>query len=432
MSRPDIKARFSDIQKIFVEEKSLADNLVQCIKRGSFAFDQEVSAYVKSFGGVYCFSETFQVWLDEQLRPFLHPKKIRSGALDDKPVLSRPTSAADGSDFKIGSIAEADQSVSKAQNTPQVHVPVSKEAEMDSMLRALGQTMHIKQKKPKKRLAPTTLSEAPRATGSEAEADVRFQSIAISPIDQFGITIPLDKIPKSHSMSEAAATNTAGEESSRCGFGDNVNQINDQNDKVASLEHKPLTLTIDTNLSNKSIGHNSWTDDHNNGNLSADDLNMFARMGAVYAALLVHLYIPFAVGVPFLAKLLGFSSAKVGSDVSSGSVFKGSIHLHVFAAKAVESSLPLFGHLGPELAIELSNCIPLQMYCLETACFLKNLGEDLAVSKLIDGRSKGSEYMMSQSSMDDQDADRKYSFIRPFHADFDDRNQYKTQVVCLI
>ena len=146
-------------------------------------------------------------------------------------------------------------------------------------------------------------------------------------------------------------------------------------------------------------------------------------MAELYSDLLVHLYIPFSVGVPFLSKLIGFppiENVDHSGVTNSGTMnfLSSDSHMRVFAAKAMELSISVIGYLGPAISSEISSSDSMQLHSPEAVFNLRNLSDDIYLygSRVADSPSAGG--IAKEGS----------GFLRPFHSDIDDRNQYKSQV----
>lgn len=410
--------KINEIHAFFVNDSDLIDSFLVCIKSNSFQKYPEVNSFARSFGGVYGFSELFQVWIDEQVHLLLFPKKTKSSmvGIPEEPAVLLGTSSSP-----------------IAVQPPEIPAILSSIPEplreSDIMLRVLGATMHVKQKKPKKRLAPTAVATPSVATMPLPAAEE--PAAEVNPRDSFGISVPVGNILPADALYACCSTRPA----------ENVpveDILTASNDVPLAANCLSEPLLVDNGLSVLRVGTSLNGDSSDAGEMRRDrdlltvsEVRTLVNISAVYAALVVHLYIPFAVGVPFLAKLLGavVNQNKPGTlPTPSPCVFKSIIHVHVFAAKAVEFCLPLFGHLGSDLALELVNCTALSTYCPEAAQLLRSLADDSFTER--EKRVGGAAVGYGSPDAVAGDLGRRDAFIRPFRADEDDRNLYKTQV-CL-
>ena len=76
--------------------------------------------------------------------------------------------------------------------------------------------------------------------------------------------------------------------------------------------------------------------------------------------------------------------------------------------------------------MELANSPAMQSYCTDAAILLRSLADE----SFSERQASTHDNISGQRKTDnDVDIRKKDSFIRPFHADIDDRNLYKTKVL---
>lgn len=439
MSKTSNLEKLNGIRAVFTEENAVLDQFIQCIKENSFKEFPDVDSFVRTFGGVYGFSELFQIYLDNEVQMLLYPKKNKQTTEQ-----LRGSIATDTIPKELPGADVADKAGAAAATLDETPTPAT---ETEMMLRVLGSTMHVKPKKVKKRLAPTAVPvppTPPMATATATGADSSNHAVnsgtlfpAPAALDSIGVAVPINKdLPHDILWRKSSS----GDEPMKPpGLDINTAQLSSPSAgrKPAAPENAtpPAVprIIVDSNMTvtkvNPHAANTPFTgsEEENKDILSVAEVTAIVNMSAVYASLVVRLYIPFAVGIPFLTKLLGSTVSLVyqTGGTPSPSVFRTIIHVHVFAAKAIEFSLPLFGHLGPELAMELASSPAMQSYCPDAALLLRSLADE----SFSESETAAPHHATGlRKAVNDVDVREKDSFIRPFHADIDDRNLYKTKV----
>lgn len=431
------RSKTDDIGAFFAENNDLLENVIRCIKNSSFHQFPDANQFIRGFGGVYGFSELFQLWLDEQMQVVLLPKKVKSNI----PGIPEERTGV-GSNARMNSIAatlpDASNTSNRDKATDSFPTP---ERESDVMLRILGATMRVKQKKPKKRLVPTAVPSS-CIQASEPTLDLNLGISSRNQLGSVSVVVPVenalsaDVIPaQSGDAFQYPVLESGCRQTKEDSYTEKKSEISPEK------RPPPPPIQVESGIAPLRIGSLLTTSTQNNsdpneGKLSVTEVQKLVNIAAVYSALVVHLYIPFAVGIPFLGKLLGATAIPTNpmrlmvSAKPAEFVFRTIIHIHVFAAKAVEISLPLLGHLGPDLALELANSAAVCTYCPEAARLLRSLADDASSDRgkdrVDESRSNGRKD--ESMSVSYNDVSGRDTFIRPFHADVDDRNLYKTQV----
>ena len=404
--------KYGALRALFFDGAPQAADLLNCIKSNCFSEHQLVYEWIKQFGGVNGFADVFQTWVDEQLQSTLYQRKVTTTT-----DVTESMQGGDRIDTAVHPpVVEIDSNpiLSTARNEeagPGQGALDGRERDSEMMLRVLGQTMHVKQKKPKKRLVPTQVATAPVVVDQSTSQTCKSFASDNTPHSVVG-TRSQPFMSYDGPVPPPDMSVNSGDKSFR--------------DKAPDREVSTLSPTF---LSNHRRNTSTSCDDTASSGevVSVAEVRVLIDVAATYASLVVHLYIPFSSAIPFLAKLLsvavdqpmnqsGFSSQR--------NIFITATHIHVFAAKCVEFCLPLFGHLGPHITMELTNSPVLQSYCSESVMLLRSLADDSYLERELrsgaGASNNGTDVSGNIGGLD--------MFIRPFHADVDDRNLYKTQV----
>jgi hypothetical protein len=342
MNREAFKSRSIELYQAFHRDDGIVARLISAIKNDSVS-DESLSLFLRGFGGIYGLSEVFQLWLEEQVLSLSSH--------------SAPTSSFDDS--------QQPPSFSFIPQSPVSDRPPSRsEVESDAIMTMLRQTMFVKPKKAKKRLAPTKEGEdtsLPSETG---------------PISASSSNLSLHaELPAANQVAET----------------------------VVKVDSDGLSDEYGVNLVD----------------LTLEECSGLSEAAALYAALILHLYIPFSVGIPFLSKLMGVSVVNCSKlPINSNALLLSQEHLKFFTVKAMEYASPVLGYFGPTVVAEVASSDAFFRSAPEASFGLRALSDELYSSA---GTAFGGP--LGRPDHSDRDA-----FIRPFHSDTDDRNQYKTQV----
>ena len=345
MNKEAFKSRSVELYQAFRREENIMTRLISGIKNDMDMSDELVSLFLRGFGGIYGLSEVFQLWLEEQVLNLSSPgvptnltddTQTQSTLAPQSPVLDRSSSRSD--------------------------------VESDAIMSMLRQTMFVKPKKTKKRLAPTREGE-----------DSSIPS-EIVPTSDLSTNPP--------SQAELPIVNQSG---------------------VLAAE---AVTKVDSD---------GLFDDFNMGivDLSLHECAYLSDAAALYAALVLHLYIPFSVGVPFLSKLMGASVVNcIKLPYTATALLLSQEHLKYITVKAMEYASPVLGYLGPTILAEVASSDTFFRAAPEASFGLRALSDELYSSATA----------AFVGPMGRPDHSNRDAFIRPFHSDTDDRNQYKTQV----
>jgi hypothetical protein len=273
---------------------------------------------------------------------------------------------------------------------------MSRDEELDGAFRMQGPVLQIKQKKPKKRLAPSNVNERIDETSEAPSVGVESLQTQV----------------ESRTTTASVETN-AGQISAKSSH----LSISVMSPVKSKYEEMGISVSIETiNV------FNCATNDPLDF-LAAEESGCIDRLAQILSALMLHLYVPLRDSVVMLSRMLAIQyveGSRLKVESSSSAAFCISLtsddHVRYFISRIVEQSLPLILNLGPlfiaeVLELEHVLCIP-----EDVMTALRSAHDDAS------GRIAFGEVSNFGSSLG------RDGFIRVFQSDLDDRNQYKSPV----
>jgi hypothetical protein len=444
MNKEQLRLRFEEIQDIILKcEDQIGHNdiLTQLASAIQGTTDvtngislpnsrSPINQFLKRYGGLPGFAEVYQLWLEEQFLLLLRScESIDKVSSPTSEQLSVAENNVDSKSFRLFSptyeLTEAETDVNALSTSSATDVAMM-----------LSRTMLVKPNKVKKRVTPIVETRIIKSGNIIAGNDNYNITESLRDVRDTGLADPIDS--KVSQITDAQPVSISIVKTSLIG-----NEIMIDNEKLEDQKFEPVyieegnlysdprTITPVKVVRPASVNHSQ--------EIGIESSNLFDNipmtgptpfetrcmisMAQLYSDLLVHLYIPFSVGVPFLSKLIGHPSIENldrTGDKSSGnkSLFTTDSHMRIFAAKAIELSVSVIGYLGSAISSEVLSLDSIQLHSPEAAFKLRNLSDDIYFcgSGVVDSPSAAG--ISKEAS----------AFLRPFHADIDDRNQYKSQV----